>query len=97
MKTWQKSILQTFEIASDRGLVLQVFDAAVNLAPIVVLCIFGSQYIMRRVLNCSVILRSNLVLLISSLDFVVCEYLEDIDFYLEKLPLIVFKCSIFYI
>ena len=55
-----------------------------NLAPIGVLYIFGNQYIMGRVLSCSVILRSNvlqylmLVSLSSSLDFSVCEY--DFEF-----------------
>ena len=80
--TWLKIILKTFEIISDRGLVLQLFEAIMNLASMDVLCIFGNQYIMGRVLSCSVILRPNflqyfmLVLMILSLDSCVCEYVE---------------------
>ena len=38
-------ILKALEITSDRGLVLQIFVATMNLAPIGVLRTFGSQYI----------------------------------------------------
>ena len=37
--------LKALEITSDRGLVLQIFVATMNLAPIGVLRTFGSQYI----------------------------------------------------
>ena len=53
----------------------QFFKATMNLPPTGVLCIFGNQYIMGRVLSWSVILRRNilqylmLVLVIFSLDF----------------------------
>ena len=52
-----------------------------NLAPISVLCIFSHHYIMRKVLSCSYIIRSNflqyliLVLISSYLDFCFCEYI----------------------
>ena len=79
-RTWLKIILKTLEMTPDRGLVLQFFKATMNLPPTGVLCIFGNQYIMGRVLSWSVILRKNilqylmLVLVIFSLDFSVGEY-----------------------
>ena len=65
-----------------------LFWSNIVFEPIGVLCIFGNQYIMGRVLSCPVILRSNffqhlmLVSTSSFLDFCVCWY---VDFYLEKL------------
>ena len=47
------------EITSDRGLLLHLFQATMNLAPIGVLRIFGNKCIMGRVLPCPVTLRSN--------------------------------------
>ena len=76
--------MKTLKIILDRGLVLQIFEATMNLAPIIALSVFGNQYIMGRVLSCSVILRSNflrhlMLVLISSLDFSGCEYI-DVEF-----------------
>ena len=59
-----------------------------NLAPIGVWYIFGEQYIMERVLSCSVILSSHFsqyltsLLVIFSLNFCACEYV-DVDFFLS--------------
>ena len=57
-------------------------NPCMNLALIGVLFIFGNQYIMRRVLSCSVILRSNVLqylMLVSKrsfLDLCFCEYIH---------------------
>ena len=55
--TVKKSFLENLEITSDRGLVLKLYEATMNLAPVGILHIFGYQYIIVRVLSCSVILR----------------------------------------
>ena len=44
-------ILTFLEITSDRGLVVQIFEATMNLAPIGVICIFGYDCIMGGVLS----------------------------------------------
>lgn len=78
---WLKIILKTLKIFR------KLFEKNMNLALIGVLCIFGKQYIMGRVLSCEIILRSifleylMIVSVSSSLDF--CVY------YLEKLLLII--------
>ena len=59
LSIWLKLMLRTLKITSDRGLVQLLFVTTMNLAPIGVLCIFGNQYIMEKVLSCSVILRSH--------------------------------------
>ena len=43
-----KKHFENFEIISDRGLVLQFFEATMNLAHISVLCSFGNHYIMGK-------------------------------------------------
>ena len=74
-----------FEITSDRGLVMHIFDITMNLVWIGVLCVFGNQYNMGRVLSYSVILRSNvlqysmLLSISSSIEFCPCEYF-DVEF-----------------
>ena len=84
---WLKIISKTVKITSDSSLLLQFFEATMNLAPIGALHIFGNQYIMGIVLSCSVILRSILlqylvlVSINSSLDFCVCKY-GDVEFLL---------------
>ena len=58
----------TLEITSNRGLVLHCFVATIYDAAIGVLCSFGNQCIMERVLI--------LILIISSFDFCVSEYVD---------------------
>lgn len=43
--------MKTLKITSERGLVLQHLEAFMNLAANASLCIFGNQYIMRRVMK----------------------------------------------
>ena len=88
MKTFNmiKNHFQDSEITSDKGFLLQFFKVTMNLAPIGVLCIFGNQYNMGRVLFYSVILKSKLLrylMLVSlrySLDFCVCDVDVDVEF-----------------
>ena len=62
---------------------MQFFEATINVPPIGV--IFGNQYMMEKVLSCSVIFRKNLlhyltlVLITSSLNSCVCD-IVDIKF-----------------
>ena len=69
-----KIIFKSLEIASERDLRLQSLKATMNLT----LC--------SRALSCSVIFRSiflqylKLILIISSFDFCVCEYVVDMEF-----------------
>ena len=62
--------MKILEIRSDKGLVLQLFEAAMNLAPIDVFCIFGKQNFLKYLM---------LVVISSSLDFCVYEYV-DVEF-----------------
>ena len=50
LSIWLKLMLRAIKITSDRGLVQLLFVTTMNLAPIGVLCIFGNQYIMEKVL-----------------------------------------------
>ena len=76
-------ILETLVITLGRRLLPQTFKATLNLVPIAVSCVFGNQYIMGKVLSCSVILKSNflqyliIVSIIFSLEYCVFDYVDD--------------------
>ena len=77
------------DIVSESGLVLQKYEATINLTPTSVLCILGNQYIIGSDLSRSVMFRSNFLQLlifgwtISSIECVAFEYV--LDFELERL------------
>ena len=54
-----KNDFQILDIVTESGFVLQFFEAAINLAPIDVLCILDDQYIIKSDLSSSVKFRSN--------------------------------------
>ena len=52
-----KYFLKNFRNHIRQRLSSAIFEETMNFAPIGALCIFGNQYIMGRLLSCSVILR----------------------------------------
>ena len=71
--------METLEITSNRGLVLQFFEVTMNLGPIGILYIFGNQYIIGGVFvlfSYFTVTFFAVFLASSSLDFCVW---EDID------------------
>ena len=77
------------DIVSESGLVLQKYEATINLTPTSVLCILGNQYIIGSNLSSCVMFRSNFLQLlifgwvISSMEYVAFEYVLDLE--LERL------------
>ena len=59
LSTALKMIFKILDIVTESGFVLQFFEAAINLAPIDVLCILDDQYIIKSDLSSSVKFRSN--------------------------------------
>ena len=54
-----KIILKIVDIVSESDIVLQLFEATINLAPMIVLCSLGNQYMIGSILSNSVMFMSN--------------------------------------
>ena len=81
-------ILEDFEppsknfLATPLSLILQFFKASLNLVPVPVLCIFGNHCIRGHYLRLIFFAVFDVISVISSLDFSVCEYVDAEFLYL---------------